>query len=140
MASEIGMVGRLNQYFSPRKDILFAFLFGSHTKGKTYRESDMDIAIYFKEGYSFESIKEIWRELEDLFKKDVDLVVLNTAPPLIGHAAIRGKAIAINDYRAYLDYMLSISQEAEDFREFYTDMFRLRGELRAGAQKSDPIK
>jgi predicted nucleotidyltransferase len=140
MASEVDIIERLREYFSQRKDIPFVFLFGSHVRGKTFRESDIDIAIYFKEGYSFESIKKIWRELEKILKKDLDIVVLNTASPLIGYAAIRGKAIAINDYRAYLDYMLSVSQEAEDFREVFTDMFRLREKLRAGVGQHDPIK
>lgn len=63
-------------------------------------------------------------------RKDVDIVVLNTAPALIGYTAIRGKAITINDYRAYLDYLLSTSQEAEDFREFFTDMWKLRERFR----------
>ena len=95
MASEIGMVEKLKEYFGSREDICFAFLFGSHVLGKTFQESDVDIAIYFKEGYSFEPTKKIWGELEEILGKDVDLVVLNTAPPLIGYTAIRGKAVAI---------------------------------------------
>jgi len=136
MASEIGMVEKLKEYFGSREDICFAFLFGSHVLGKTFQESDVDIAIYFKEGYSFEPTKKIWGELEEILGKDVDLVVLNTAPPLIGYTAIRGKAIATNDYRMYLDYMLSVSQEAEDFREFVVDMWRLRERFRVRS----PIK
>jgi predicted nucleotidyltransferase len=126
MASEIGVVEKLKGYFESREDICFAFLFGSHVLGKTFQESDIDVAIYFKDGYSFNSTKKIWGELEEILGKDVDLVVLNTAPPLIGYTAMRGKSIAINDYRVYLDYMLSVSQEAEDFREFVMDMWRLR--------------
>jgi predicted nucleotidyltransferase len=126
MTPEIGVVEKLKKYFSSKKDVGFAVLFGSHILGKTFRESDIDIAIYFKEGYSVESIKKIWRELEGILGKDVDLVILNTAPPLIAYTAIRGKAMVINDFRAYLDYMLSISQEAEDFREFFIDMWRLK--------------
>ncbi|MEW6376157.1 MAG: nucleotidyltransferase domain-containing protein [Thermodesulfobacteriota bacterium] len=135
MASEIGMVEKLKGYFESREDIYFAFLFGSHVMGKTFRESDIDVAIYFKDGYSFNSIKKIWGELEEILGKDLDLVVLNTAPPLIGYTAIRGKSIAINDYRVYLDYMLSVSQESEDFREFVMDMWRLRERFRVRSLK-----
>jgi predicted nucleotidyltransferase len=136
MGSEIGVVEQLKGYFESREDICFAFLFGSHVLGKTFEESDIDVAIYLKDGYSFNSIKKIWGELEEILGKDVDIVVLNTAPPLIGYTAIRGKSIAINDYRVYLDYMLSISQEAEDFREFVMDMWRLRERFRVRS----PIK
>jgi predicted nucleotidyltransferase len=131
MISEIGVIEKLKRYFGSRKDICFAFLFGSQAIGKTFAESDIDIAIYLKEGYSLNSAKKIWAELEDILEKGVDLLVLNTAPPLIGYTAIRGKAIAINDYHAYLDYMLRISQEAEDFREFFFDLWSLKERFKA---------
>lgn len=139
MDSKHDIVERLRKYFIKRKDILFAFLFGSHVRSESFRESDIDIAIYFKEEYSYESVKKTWRELEELLKKDLDIVVLNTASPLIGYTAIRGKAIAINDYSAYLDYMLSISQEAEDFKEAFTDMFSLREKLRSNRGKQNDL-
>lgn len=129
--TENDVVERLKAHFQSKKDISFAFLFGSRAQGKTFRESDVDIAIHLRERYSFETVKIMWRELEEIVRKDVDLVVLNTAPPLLGYTAIRGKVLAINDHRAFLDYMLQISQEAEDFREFLLDMWMLREKLRA---------
>ena len=134
MTSEIDVVEKLKRYFGPREDICFAFLFGSYARGKTFGESDIDIAIYHKEGYSFELIKKIWRDLEGILGKDVDLLVLNTSPPLIGYTAIRGMTLVVNDYRAYLNYLLRISQEAEDFREFFFDIWRLRQDLKRGVQ------
>jgi hypothetical protein len=125
------VVEKLKGHLLSRKDISFAFLFGSQVPGKTFRESDVDIAIHFRERYSFETVKLLWSELEGIIRKDVDLLVLNTAPPLIGYTAIRGKALAINDQPAFLEYMLRISQEAEDFREFLLDMWKLRENLRA---------
>ena len=55
MTSEIGVVEKLEEYFISRKDICFAFLFGSPATGKTFAESDIEIAVYLKEEYSFES-------------------------------------------------------------------------------------
>ncbi len=129
--TEDTVIEKLEQYFRSRKDIHFAFLFGSRARGRTFQESDVDIAIHFREPYSFETVKFLWRELEDLLRKDLDLVVLNTAPPLLAYTAIRGRTLAINDRRAFLEYMLRISQEAEDFREFLLDMWTLREKLRA---------
>lgn len=60
MAPEIEMVEKMKEYFGSKKDICFAFLFGSHVLGKTFQESDIDVAIYFKDGYSFNSTKKIW--------------------------------------------------------------------------------
>jgi hypothetical protein len=127
---ENDVLARLKEYFQSRKDISFAFLFGSQVPGKTLRESDVDIAIHFREAYSFETVKLLWSDLEEMVRKDVDLLVLDTAPPLIGYTAIRGKRLAINDEGAFLKYMLRISQEAEDFREFLLDMWSLREKLR----------
>jgi hypothetical protein len=125
------MINQLKSYFQSLEDISFVFLFGSCASGRTFKESDVDIAIYFKDEYSFERVKNIWSDLEDLLKKDIDLITLNTAPPLIGYSAIRGKAIVVNDYAIYLDYMLRISQEAEDFSEFLLDMWKLKEKLKS---------
>ncbi len=125
------MLNKLETYFKSLEDVSFAFLFGSYASGKAFKESDVDIAVYFKEGYSFERVKKIWSDLEDLLRKDIDVVILNTAAPLVGYSAIRGKAIVINNYASYLDYMLKISQEAEDFSALLLDMWKLREKIKA---------
>lgn len=125
------MINQLKSYFHSLEDISFVFLFGSWASGRTVKESDVDIAIYFKNEYSFERTKEIWSDLEDLLKKDIDLIILNTSPPLIGYSAIRGKAILIKDYESYLYYMLRISQEAEDFSKFLLDMWKLKDKFQS---------
>ena len=131
MTSEIGVLEKLKGYFESKSNVCFASLFGSYATGKTYAESDIDVAVYLKEGYSLESIKKVWRELEGLLERDVDLLILNTAPPLVGYAAMRGKTIVVNDYRMRLDYVLRVSQEAEDFREFFLDLWSLRERIKA---------
>lgn len=134
------MLSQLKIYFQSLENISFAFLFGSCASGRTFKESDVDIAIYFKDEYSFERVKNIWSDLEDLLKKDIDLITLNTAPPLIGYSAIRGKAIVVNDYAIYLDYMLRISQEAEDFSEFLLDMWKLKEKFKSKRISYEPYK
>jgi predicted nucleotidyltransferase len=79
--------------FEGRKAI-FAYLFGSQAKGDAGPLSDIDIAVYFDEGMRqderFDLRLEVWGELTDLFKTDdVDLVVLNDAPPLLAHRILR---------------------------------------------------
>lgn len=41
------MLELLKGYFNRRKDIAFAFLFGSAAKDKVRKEGDVDIAVYF---------------------------------------------------------------------------------------------
>jgi predicted nucleotidyltransferase len=38
---------KLKKYFKERKNVAFAFLFGSHAKGSATIRSDVDIAVYF---------------------------------------------------------------------------------------------
>lgn len=72
----------------------------------------------------------MWNELEDLLKRDVDLVVLNIANATVAWEALRGKKIIINDHSFYINYMLEVSREAEDFREVIRDIYRYRQERR----------
>ncbi len=92
-------------YLSERKDVVFAYLFGSYVTGKVHPLSDVDIAVYLDSletvhsspfpasprcGEASERLVnldisekrlEILGHLNEIFKTDeVDLVVLNTAP------------------------------------------------------------
>ncbi|MDE4541186.1 nucleotidyltransferase domain-containing protein [Thermoanaerobacterium sp. R66] len=119
----------LKEFFKDREDIIMAFLFGSVAKGKSMKESDIDIAVYFK-NYDEKLVFELWNDLEDLLTKDVDLVVLNIANAIIAWEALRGKKIVVNDENFYLNYMLNVSMEAEDFREVVLDIYKIRQERR----------
>lgn len=55
-----------------------AFVFGSYARGREMAESDFDIAIYLKgRDYDIKKSDEIWSDVTELLKKDVDLVCLN---------------------------------------------------------------
>jgi len=122
---------QLKIYFQSAEAVLFAFLFGSHATGKVYKESDVDVAVYLQEGCSLSTVKKIWSDIENIVKKDVDLIVLNTAPPLIAQAALRGEPLIIKDYTRYLKYLLETSGEAEDFSIFIQDMWQWREKIKA---------
>lgn len=119
----------LKEYFSKRDDVAFAFLYGSYARGNFTSLSDVDIAVYFypkqrhpiefeEPDYYNDKENEIWGELESLLKKNVELLVLNRAPSIISASAIRGIPIVIKDYGLYLDFMLIITDLAEDFADF----------------------
>ena len=56
----------LKRYFENRKDVAFAFLFGSHARGTATKLSDVDIAVYFypKGGHPVEYEEEIFYDGE----------------------------------------------------------------------------
>lgn len=131
------MLKILEEYFSKRNDIAFAFLYGSQAKGNATRLSDVDVAVYFypkqrhpiefeEKEYYHDNENTIWGELEILLKKEVELLVLNRAPSIISASALRGIPIIINDWDLYLDFMLIITDLADDFAEFLISDYKER--------------
>lgn len=118
----------LKRYFENRKDVAFAFLFGSHARGTATKLSDIDIAVYFypekrrpieyEEEIFYDGEHEICFEIERILKKEVELLVLNRVSSSVAASAIRGIPLAINDWGLYLDFMLIVTTEAEDFMDF----------------------
>lgn len=115
----------LKKFFNKRNDIAFAFLYGSQAKKKGTKLSDVDIAVYFypknrhpiefEEEIYYENEDKIWLELEQLLRKEVELLVLNRAPATIAASALRGIPLVIHDWGLYLDFMEVATEEAEDF-------------------------
>jgi len=136
---ESDQIEKLKEYFRGRKDIAFAFLYGSQAKGNATRLSDVDIAVYFypnprhpiefeSENY-YDSENDIWKNLEIILKREVELLVLNRAPSIIASSAIRGIPLAINDRGLYLDFMLIITDLADDFAEFIISDYEERSRI-----------
>lgn len=132
VSRENGIVALLEKYFSSRLDVRLAFLFGSAARGRLSRSSDVDVAVYFEGQYSSEE-NSLWRDLETLLDRDVDLLVLNKDNPTLAWSAMRGIPLLIRDYTFYLEYMLQISREAEDFQDFIIDLWRAKRALRGGS-------
>jgi predicted nucleotidyltransferase len=134
----------LKQYLESRKDVAFAFLFGSHARGTATKRSDVDIAAYFypekrhpveyEEEVFYNGEHEICFEIERILKKEVELLVLNRVSASVAASAIRGIPLAINDCGLYLDFMEVITREAEDFRDMLFRDFLERREFERRTQ------
>ena len=114
------MQEELRRYFATQPDILFAWLFGSCASGAANARSDVDIAIYVANpdriGDSdwYLGLKV---DLMDLTHKEVDLVLLNTATPLIRHAAnLRKVKLCSRDPVFEAEYSLRVLREYNDVR------------------------
>lgn len=133
------LIETLKGYFEKRDEVLMVFLFGSYTKGTSHGLSDIDLAIYFRpESGSLEweefdakygTEDEISLEIERLLDRNVDLIVLNRARSSIASSAIRGVPIVIKDRGLYLDFMLRVTTEAEDYREMVEDYWKIKQEM-----------
>ena len=132
----------LKEYFEKSDDIAMAFLFGSWAKGECGPDSDMDIAIYFNpragvlewenEDAYYEGEHRIWVEIERIVQSEVDLLVLNRAPAIVADSALKMVPIIIKDRSLYIDFLLRITSEAIDFREWIEGYWSLKERRRYG--------
>ena len=142
-------IQKLKDYFIKREDIVMAFLFGSRAKeNKIHEHSDWDIAVYFtpekedpldpdntrihgiieweEQDREYPEEDKVWSDIMDILKTDdVDLIVLNRASASIADSAIRGLPLVIKNRWLYLEFMLLITREAEDFRYFINDYYEI---------------
>jgi predicted nucleotidyltransferase len=109
------------EFLEKEKRVKFAYLFGSQASGQAGPLSDMDIAVYLDRRVKPWTYRLILMEkLAKLLKRDdLDLVVLNQAPPLLGQQIIKyGKPLKDDASRR-------IPFEAEVIRQ-YLDTAHLR--------------
>lgn len=131
------MITKLKNYFQQREEVLMAFLFGSWAKNQEGLESDLDIAIYFKNPRNvlewqadsyYETENQVWAEIERIVGMEVDFIVLNRAPATVADLALKGVPIVIKDHNCYMDFLLRITSEAIDFREWVEGYWRLKAD------------
>jgi len=136
---ESNLIEKLKEYFNQRKEVAFAFFYGSQAKGNSNRLSDVDIAVYFyprerhpvefeKEVF-YDAENEIWGKLQQLLKKEVELLVLNRVSASVAASAIRGIPLVIKDWGLYIDFMEIVTDVAEDFAEFVISDYKERTEF-----------
>jgi hypothetical protein len=85
-------------YFESHPKVIFSYLFGSLAKGRPLPLSDVDIAVFLKQGVNIAENKlEILGELIDILQTDeIDLVVLNTANLPLVMNILRNKKILVD--------------------------------------------
>ena len=64
-------------------NIIFAYIFGSFVTGTYRNDSDIDLAIFINENISFDEYMEIKMKLTEVCKKEIDLIILNSATTLL---------------------------------------------------------
>lgn len=70
-------------FFKDKNNVLLVFLFGSYASNQMKTSSDIDIGVLFDEAPSFYEMNDLKEKLSELLKRDIDLVALNDASPII---------------------------------------------------------
>jgi predicted nucleotidyltransferase len=117
---------RLAAALLPRAEVQEAYLFGSVARGDEQAHSDVDVAVYVAGsaldrpgfGYAAELGSDLQRALG---RSDVDIVILNQAPPVLYHAVLRdGERLLSRDLAA------TTTREGRALSRYCDDVPRLR--------------
>ena len=112
-----GMTEKLEGFFSECNDIILAFLFGSFARGNATTFSDLDIAIFFSDTTDFYRINDLRGKLSEMFNIEVDIVVLNTASPVIKMQVLKKGTLLVNkDPKAYNEFFVNTVKEYDDLK------------------------
>jgi len=101
--------------------IAFALIFGSAARGELTPFSDIDVAVGLRAGVSFDAsdIGALISRLDAVAGRDVDLVILNEAPPGLAYRVFRdGRLIVEADRAARVARQARAIVEYLDFKPF----------------------
>ena len=92
------IVNAASEYLSTRKEVVFAYLFGSQVKGRITKMSDIDVAVYFAEAYvgKIDKLKFLQALSEAVGTDALDLVVLNMAPVTLVYKILQNQIVLID--------------------------------------------
>jgi predicted nucleotidyltransferase len=106
-------------YLEAQPEVLAAVVFGSAAAGRLRSESDIDLALLFAEDGLPDALAalELRAALEQRVGRDVDLIILNQASPILAFQAVKkGQVIVCKDARAYQLYVVRLISEYADFK------------------------
>lgn len=114
------LIKPLRKFFKKEKEVLFCYLFGSLVYGDFISKSDIDLAVCLDERKCqdfFEKKLELISKISTLLKKEVDIIILNIAPPFFRYVVIKeGKLIFEADKERRIDFELRTFNEYFDFK------------------------
>jgi predicted nucleotidyltransferase len=135
MEAPASTAARLERALRPASPgLVSAYLFGSHARGKTHRESDVDVGVLLARSV-FPTPRDRFHEgirLSGLLAGAVatpfvDLVVVNDAPPLLGRRIIlEGRRAFCADEEADLTFRRDVQLRAADLEPFLSRHRRLK--------------
>jgi predicted nucleotidyltransferase len=114
--------------------VVAVYLFGSHAEGRVHRESDVDVGVlvdrrlYPTAKARFELRVRLTSDLiAALHHNDVDLVVVNDAPPLFARRiALDGERLVCADAEAERAFRRDVQLRAADLAPFLERMRRIK--------------
>ncbi|EKD42717.1 MAG: DNA polymerase beta subunit [uncultured bacterium] len=114
---ELQQKKELDLFLHNQKGLIAAFLFGSQAQGKATYGSDIDLALLYSlaEVPSAETILSFKQSLESKLLNDIDLIVLNTANPILKFQVFKqGHILFCQDKRELDRFIIKSLMEYDD--------------------------
>ena len=130
MKIENGLERKMATSLSEEKDILFAYLFGSATRGGFNGESDLDIAVYFNNRVEadeqFQKRLHLMEHLQNRTGRKVEVLNLAEMKSIFFKFVIikEGKVILERDHSSRVDFDLKTMNDYYDFQPFLKEYNR----------------
>lgn len=112
--------GRLQRYLSDRPEIVAVILFGSRARDEARPDSDLDLGVLLTREQAQLGVDRsaLVTDLMEVFERpDIDVVILNDAPPLLLHRVVRdGHLLYATDAGVVAEFTIHAVQQYEDTR------------------------
>ena len=112
------LIKKVENFIENRKEIIFAYIFGSFTESATFK--DLDLAIYLDENnLALKNIfyeVELSNQLEEIIQIPVDIIILNRASNPILYRASHGILIKNSDDNMRINFLTTHWKEYWDFK------------------------
>ncbi|NDD58919.1 MAG: nucleotidyltransferase domain-containing protein [Chlamydiae bacterium] len=121
----------VKEFFQKKDQVISVQIFGSFAKGSNTVDSDVDLAILcdVKNMPSKMDLLSWRQELSELLRKEVDLICLNEASPILGMQVAQDRInILLKDEKAYSAYVMNLYSD-------YAELKMLRAPMEQGILK-----
>ncbi|KKP78198.1 MAG: hypothetical protein A2271_04320 [Candidatus Moranbacteria bacterium RIFOXYA12_FULL_35_19] len=115
-----------------KQKLKLVVIFGSFASGKNRKDSDLDLGVLSEKEISFEKQVALINEFSQIFKKNVDLSVLNRANPLLLFEASKNPILLFGKKKEFFEFRLHAFHAYNDYQPF----FKLENELNKKIIKS----
>ncbi|MHA1364236.1 MAG: type VII toxin-antitoxin system MntA family adenylyltransferase antitoxin [Candidatus Freyarchaeota archaeon] len=112
----------MGECLEKNRNVVFAYVYGSHARGEASRFSDLDVAVFLKDS-GHESYMELLSTLPVDEGVELDVRVLNNAPPLFRYNVIReGTLLFVRDKKVHEEFVYNTLVSALELKETLTRM------------------
>ena len=111
-------LGRLKDFFKNEGRILLVFVFGSFAVGRITSHSDIDLALLFERPPDVDETNRLRDELTGLLHREADVVVLNSASPILRMQVLKTGVLVFSKARQHFhQFFVDTVNQYDDLKQ-----------------------